>query len=621
MKKLFSLLFVLIFLLFDSTLLVSATDRFTNHSVEIVVEEDGLYTFNHVIDVDFDTPSQGIYVRIPQVYNLSFTMEDGTVVNRVYHFPVSDISRLNQQTLIWSSYEDVRIRIGTEGEYFTGKRRYTYSYTVRTRDLDLDGKQLFYFSIIGDEWELPVDRVEFKILFPKDVSSFTKEFYSGAYGSLVNNNVNYTVEGNVIFGTVETGLREYEALTIWMPVSDDFFSYPKIFDYTTYSTLYAVLFTVIAGLLYIRFGKNGLLVETVEFNPPAGYSSSQVGYIYDGVVDDKDIVSLIIEWASKGYLTIEELDENTIRLNKISEIDPKAIDAEKTLFYDLFHGRDSVTTKELEHSFYTSVNAAKVSITRHFRENRDNRIYRKTEDKLKILLSILVITITVFHSCAIIYNEGFFAHQAFKFSLEYSLIGIVPVGFIIFFIFYSKNRTLHKNDVIALKIIPLMFAIMHTVFQFLIFFTNERVLMNLMVMASYLISLYIISIMRNKLTDKGMELQGKVLGLRTFIQLAEKDKLEMLVHDDPEYFYKILPYAYVLNVTDIWSKKFESITIQPPNWYVGSGHFNNSIFIRSLSSSMYQMISTMSSMPPSKVGRGGGGFGSGSGGFGGGGRW
>ena len=143
--------------------------------------------------------------------------------------------------------------------------------------------------------------------------------------------------------------------------------------------------------------------------------------------------------------------------------------------------------------------------------------------------------------------------------------------------------------------------------------------MNLMAMASYLISLYIISIMRNKLTDKGMELKGKVLGLRTFIQLAEKDKLEMLVHDDPEYFYKILPYAYVLNVTDIWSKKFESITIQPPNWYVGSGQFNYSIFIRSLSSSMYQMISTMSSVPPSKIGRVGGFFSGG--GFGGGGRW
>ena len=51
---------------------------------------------------------------------------------------------------------------------------------------------------------------------------------------------------------------------------------------------------------------------------------------------------------------------------------------------------------------------------------------------------------------------------------------------------------------------------------------------------------------------------------------VEKDKLEMLVNDNPNYFFDILPYAYVLGVSDIWSKKFESIAIAPPTWYVGT---------------------------------------------------
>ena len=180
MKKLLLLLFVSVFLLFNSALSVNAFDRFTNHSIEMVVEENGLYKMTHVIDVFFDTPSQGIYALIPQVYNMEFTLEDGTVVNRTYRFPVSDINVLNEDTLIESTYEGVSIRIGTEGQYFTGAKRFTYSYTIKTRDLGLSGKQLFYFNLIGDGWELPSERVEFKILFPKDVTSFTKEFYSGA---------------------------------------------------------------------------------------------------------------------------------------------------------------------------------------------------------------------------------------------------------------------------------------------------------------------------------------------------------------------------------------------------------------------------------------------------------
>jgi len=626
MKKLFLLLFVSVFLLFNSALTVNAYDRFTNHNVEMVVEEDGIYKMTHVIDVFFDTPSQGIYALILQVYNMQFTLEDGTVVDRVYRFPVSNISVLNEESLIESSYEGVRIRIGTEGEYFTGAKRFTYSYTIKTRDLGLDGKQLFYFNIIGDGWQLPMERIEFMILFPKDVTSYTKEFYSGPYGSDVSDGVEYTVEGNMIFGTLESGLRQYEALTIWMPVSNDFFSFPKPFNFTILSSLYAVLFAVIVGLLYLRFGKDDLLVESVEFNPPAGYSSAQVGYIFDGAVDNKDVVSLIIEWAAQGYLTIEELDKKNIQLNKIADINSRAIAAEKSLFNDLFRGRDSVTTKELEQSFYTSVNFAKMNITRYFLGNKERRIFSIIADVLQILLGIVVITVPAFHLSAIIYNQVFYAAQAIGIGFVTSLLAIPPV--IIFTTLMRKKQTMKKVSISALIIVGIALTALFIFVQFMLQTAyNGNILMFVLVMGSYLISLYFITLM-DKRTDKGLELYGKVLGLKNFIELAEKSKLEMLVHDDPEYFYKILPYAYVLNVTDTWAKKFESITIQPPQWYVGPGPFNHFFFVRSLNSSMHRMTSAMTSLPPAKAGRGGGGFGSGGGGFsgggfggGGGGRW
>jgi len=626
MKKLFLLLFVSVFLLFNSALTVNAYDRFTNHNVEMVVEEDGIYKMTHVIDVFFDTPSQGIYALIPQVYNMQFTLEDGTVVDRVYRFPVSNISVLNEESLIESSYEGVRIRIGTEGEYFTGAKRFTYSYTIKTRDLGLDGKQLFYFNIIGDGWQLPMERIEFMILFPKDVTSYTKEFYSGPYGSDVSDGVEYTVEGNMIFGTLESGLRQYEALTIWMPVSNDFFSFPKPFNFTILSSLYAVLFAVIVGLLYLRFGKDDLLVESVEFNPPAGYSSAQVGYIFDGAVDNKDVVSLIIEWAAQGYLTIEELDKKNIQLNKIADINSRAIAAEKSLFNDLFRGRDSVTTKELEQSFYTSVNFAKMNITRYFLGNKERRIFSIIADVLQILLGIVVITVPAFHLSAIIYNQVFYAAQAIGIGFVTSLLAIPPV--IIFTTLMRKKQTMKKVSISALIIVGIALTALFIFVQFMLQTAyNGNILKFVLVMGSYLISLYFITLM-DKRTDKGLELYGKVLGLKNFIELAEKSKLEMLVHDDPEYFYKILPYAYVLNVTDTWAKKFESITIQPPQWYVGPGPFNHFFFVRSLNSSMHRMTSAMTSLPPAKAGRGGGGFGSGGGGFsgggfggGGGGRW
>ncbi len=626
MKKFTLFLFVSIFLIFHSVINVQAYDRFTNHSVEMVVQEDGLYKITHVIDVFFDTPSQGIYALIPQVYNMKFTLEDGTVVDRVYRFPVSDINVVNEETLIESSYEGVRIRIGTEGKYFTGAKRFTYSYTIKTRDLGLSGRQLFYFNLIGNGWELPMERVEFKILFPKDVASFTKEFYSGAYGSTVNNNVRYTVEGNMIFGVLDTGLRSREALTIWMPVSDNFFNFPKPFNFTILSTLYGILFTTIAGLLYLRFGKDDLLVKTVEFNPPTGYSSAQVGYIFDGAVDTKDVISLIIEWAAKGYLTIEEIDPKNIRLNKIADIDPKAIAAEKSLFNDLFFKRDSVTTEELEKTFYTSVNFAKMNITRYFLGNKERRIFSMTADILQILLGILIITVPAIHTSAVIYNQIFYAAEAIGIGFISSFLAIPPV--IVFTILMRRKQTMKRASVVGLTVLGVALTALFIFIQFVAQVSyNANLFLFVLIMACYLVSMFIITVM-DKRTDKGLELYGKVLGLKNFIELAEKNKLEMLVHDDPDYFYKILPYAYVLNVTDTWSKKFENIAIEPPRWYVGTGPYNHFFFVRNLNSSMHRMSTAMTSMPAVKAGRGGGGFGGGGGGFsgggfggGGGGRW
>ena len=74
----------------------------------------------------------------------------------------------------------------------------------------------------------------------------------------------------------------------------------------------------------------------------------------------------------------------------------------------------------------------------------------------------------------------------------------------------------------------------------------------------------LVSVM-DKRTALGVSYLGKILGLKNFIETAEKGRLEALVHDDPQYFFKILPYAYVLNVTDIWSKKFESIAMENPS--------------------------------------------------------
>ena len=91
--------------------------------------------------------------------------------------------------------------------------------------------------------------------------------------------------------------------------------------------------------------------------------------------------------------------------------------------------------------------------------------------------------------------------------------------------------------------------------------------------------------------------------------------------ENPNYFYDILPYTYVLGVSDKWIKKFETITMQAPNWYIGTRPFSVVTFGTFMNTAMTSANTAMSSSPSSSSGSSGGGSSGGGSGGGGGGSW
>lgn len=124
-----------------------------------------------------------------------------------------------------------------------------------------------------------------------------------------------------------------------------------------------------------------------------------------------------------------------------------------------------------------------------------------------------------------------------------------------------------------------------------------------------------------KRTPYGNEMLGKIKGFKNFLETVEKEKLEALVMDDPEYFYNILPYTYVLEVSDKWIKNFETISLQAPDWYSGTDTFNAVAFGSFMNSTMTSAQTAMTSSPSSDGGGSGGGSSGGGSGGGGGGSW
>jgi uncharacterized membrane protein len=106
------------------------------------------------------------------------------------------------------------------------------------------------------------------------------------------------------------------------------------------------------------------------------------------------------------------------------------------------------------------------------------------------------------------------------------------------------------------------------------------------------INLFFTIIMGRK-TEYGEEIIAKIKGFKEFLNTAEKTDLERLVESNPQYFYNILPYTYVLNISKIWIKKFENI--QMPKIDMGTFDYSSDRNWSRFNSDLYMPYSSGSS--------------------------
>ena len=143
----------------------------------------------------------------------------------------------------------------------------------------------------------------------------------------------------------------------------------------------------------------------------------------------------------------------------------------------------------------------------------------------------------------------------------------------------------------------------------------------------------VFAVIMKRPTAAGRRLLDEVEGFREYLEIAEKDEMNLRNPPDktPALFEQYLPFALALGVEQQWAERFTRIfaglrgpndTAWQPSWYNGAwNNVNFSSSTSSLSSNLGGAISSSVSPPGSSSGGGGGGFSGGGGGGGGGGGW
>lgn len=593
------------------------------YNVKINVNENNTFDIVETITAYFNTYKHGIYRTIP-LENKITRLDGTTSKNRV------NITKLkvNNKYKVTRKDDMYKITIGQNNHLLTGEQKYKIEYNYNIGKDPLKNIDEFYYNIIGNEWDTVIGNVSFEINMPKNFDATKIGFSSGLVGSNNSSKVTYDVDGTKIIGKVNGILQKNEALTVRLELPEGYFigAHNTIDKTILMYILIQVFLLIITYLLWIKFGKNDDIVETVEFYPPNDLNSAEIGFLYNGKIDNEDIASLLIYLANKGYIKIIEEEEKEYKIVKIKEYDGNNINEKlfmdglfkktrfkKTPVYvgkklvnnpeeEVIEEKDVVTKYDLYNSFYKTTGKILNNM-----DSKENRL--KIFAKSSLIFHMFTLPITIF---TLIYSA------IITIEIFDERLGITLVFLGITLYEYFKGE---KTKLTAISIIfkLLIFIIIFIIIKYAP--NRERVLMYLIGTIS---SIFIFKLYKTepKRTEYGKEMLGKIRGFKNFLETAEKDKLESMVIENPTYFYDILPFTYVLGISNKWIEKFESITLQAPTWYD-----NDSIFdITSFSSFMDSTISSttvgMSSSSGDSFsgGSGGGSSGSGSGG-GGGGSW
>lgn len=464
--------------------------------------------------------------------------------------------KTNDKTHIKDEGRYKYIRLGNPQKYITGRKKYEISFI---QDLGWDRNSKYdevYFNIVGNDWDTYIENFKFSITLPKPFNPDKINFTSGEKGYRGDKaKIKYFLNGNTITGYSTKSLAPNESITIALPLEEGYFDYgkAKLFYYLIRSIFVGILGAILIALfcLYRNIKKNNSkIIETVEFYPPDNLTPTEIGYYIDGRVDAKDLTSMIFYWASKGYLEIEEFESGKIF-------------KKKNLYLKKL--KEIPTDKEFEQYLFDSLfsfeSDGKVDIS--LLHNKFYKYMNKTIDIFEIEL---------------IKNEKSL-YLPNKIAKKLRL----AVPFIIFIAFGMVAFLKINNPFVAIGLF-IFFISLTTSIEFIIKKSNKR-------------------------TEYGNKILGRCLGFKRFLTVTEKEKLEMLLEKNPNYFYDILPYAIVLGVSDIWADKFKELVTTPPNWYhsnmVGDA-FIYSSFISNMNHSVKSLNSSMLSSPKSTSNFGGG---------------
>lgn len=302
------------------------TDRF---NVDVEINKDNSFNFKEMIDVDFTSPSHGIYRNIP----ISSKYDIKNIVVRNHYFTI--LNKENNKV----------IRIGDPDKLVEGKESYIIKYKIA--GYSQGKKDYLYLDILPTGWSTSIGSVTANIKLPEDMPMDKIKVYSGKYKSSGNKELQYGEvqidEENHTIHFYAENLPSNVGVSIGSELPSGYWQGAKSKGLITISLL--SIFSILIIILRLTWGRNPRVTNVVEFNPPEGLPPMELGYVIDGIVDKNDISSTLFYLANKGFINIKQIGKDNFKfiLKDYPKNEKNQHSFSLTEFLEIRHQREKLT--------------------------------------------------------------------------------------------------------------------------------------------------------------------------------------------------------------------------------------------------------------------------------------
>lgn len=385
----------------------------------------------------------------------------------------------------------------------------------------------------------PIEKMEFSVTMPGNVEALPG-FVSGYHQARIEEDLSYEVNGAIITGTSLRAMKDHETLTMTMSVTEEMFprTITHTHEYGWAVTGMQICFAVAAALWLIGMWNPPGFART-QPEPPQGYDAGSLGAIMAG--GGLDLTMMVFTWAQLGYILIESKGKR-VTLHKRMDMGNERGETEVRWFRKLFSKRNRVNTADLRYATLCRAAAKKPEGTEELmrRFNLEPRIFRGVA-ALGGLFGGLAIAVAMANGAALQRLLMVILGTAGAVSGWY--IQKFGQGFLL-----RDQRTL--NNSLTLCGIWLVLGLLCGAADVAL------------LMTAFLLVSGILLAWGGRRTPMGRLVQMQTRGFVRYLQRVKKKELQRIARNDPDYFFRMMPYAMALGREKLLAKKFGDMRLE-----------------------------------------------------------